>query len=166
MGTMKLRTPSRAAMEDEWQRRATAAAVESARKLIGVDGKIKPGTPIGKLSDYELGWLISTGLCTWISKRAEQAAAQGFDLSIIEEAIRDTGTMPAPWDARAVATILPGLAEVPDIDWSQSLDEWSRETMVRFLCAAFDLIKQAVAAREAGGTITQPQPELNDATGI
>jgi hypothetical protein len=66
MGKVKMRAPMRSAIEVEWQRQATAAAVESARKLIGVDGKLKPGTPIGKLSDYELGWIICTGICAWI----------------------------------------------------------------------------------------------------
>jgi hypothetical protein len=138
MGKVKMRAPIRAAIEDEWQRRATAAAIESARKLIGVDGTIKPGTPVGKLSDYELGWIISSGICAWISKRAEQATAEGFSLSVIEEAIRDTGTAPQPWDAGAVATILPKLADAPGIDWSLPLDEWPREMMLTFLCAGFD----------------------------
>jgi hypothetical protein len=158
MGTVKMRAPIRAAIEDEWQRRATAAAIESARKLIGVDGTIKPGTPVGKLSDHELGWIISTGICAWISKRAEQATAEGFSLSVIEEAIRDTGTIPQPWDAGAVATILPKLADVPGIDWSLPLDEWPREMMLTFLCAGFDLVRKAMAARDAGGTITRPHP--------
>jgi hypothetical protein len=100
------------------------------------------------------------GICAWISKRAQQATAEGLQLSVVEEAIRNTGTSPAPWDAGAVATILPDLADVPDIDWSLSVNDWPSETMIRFLCAAFDLIRRAVAARDAGGTITQPT-ELN-----
>lgn len=166
MGKVKMRAPMRSAIEAEWQRQATAAAVESARKLIDVDGKLKPGTPIGKLSDYELGWIICTGICAWISKRAEQATAEGFNLSVVEEAIRDTGNTPQPWDAGAVAAILPDLADVPGIDWSLSLNEWPREMMLTFLCAGFDLVRQAMAARDAGGTITQPQPEHDDAIGI
>jgi len=164
MGKMTLRKPTLAAVEDEWQRRATAAAIESARKLLG--GTIPLGTPVGNLSDYELGWIVMTGICAWISKRAEQATAEGFNLSVVEEAIRNTGTTPAPWDTGAVTTILPDLADVPGIDWTLRLNDWSRETMVRFLCAAFDLIRQAMAARDAGGTITRPAPELNDAIGF
>src|SRR5260221_453881 len=131
----KVMTKPWKASEDEWQRRATAAATESARKVIG--GAVPPGTPVGKLSDYELGWLVMAGVCAWISKRAEQASAEGFNLSVVEEAIRETGTTPAPWDAGAVATILPDLADVPGIDWMLPLNDWPRETMVRFLCAAF-----------------------------
>jgi len=124
------------------------------------------GTPVGKLSDSEWGWLFSAALFAWISKRAEQASAEGFNLSVVEEAIRETGTYPAPWDAGAVATILPDLADVPGIDWMLPLNDWPRETMVRFLCAAFDLIRQAMAARDAGGTITRPQTQLNDGIGF
>ena len=164
MGQMKLTKPRLAAVEDEWQRRATAAAIESARKVIG--GAVPPGTPVGKLSDHELGWLVMTGICTWISKRAEQASAEGFNLATVEEAIRNTGQSPAPWDAGAVATILPDLADVPGIDWSLPPNDWPRETMVRFLCAALDLIRQAMAARDAGGTITRPRTVLNDAVGL
>ena len=78
MGRVKMRAPTRAAIEDEWQRQATAAAIKSARKVIGVDGKLKPGTPVGKLSDYELGWIISSGICAWISKRAELTEPKQF----------------------------------------------------------------------------------------
>jgi hypothetical protein len=164
MGKMKLTKPTLASVEGERQRRATAAAIESARKVIG--GAVPPGTPVGKLSDYELGWLVMAGICAWISKRAEQASAEGFNLAVVEEAIRNTGTTPAPWDAGVMATILPDLAEVPGIDWSLPLNDWSRDLVVHFLCAAFDLIRQAMAARDAGGTIIQPAPELNDAVGF
>ena len=48
-----------------------------------------------------------------------------------------TGLEPDPWDAGAVAAILPELADAcPDIDWSQPLAAWPRETMVEFLLAA------------------------------
>jgi hypothetical protein len=164
MGQMKLTKPTLAAIEDEWQRKATSAAIESARKVIG--GAVPRGVPVGKLSDYELGWLVMAGICAWISTRAAQASAEGFNLAVVEEAIRNTGTTPAPWDAGAVAATLPDLADVPGIDWMLPLNDWPRETMVRFLCAAFDLIRQAMAARDAGGTITRPQTELNDAIGF
>jgi hypothetical protein len=165
MGALKTSPPRRSAIEDEYQRQATAAAIESARKIIG--GAVPAGVPVGKLSDYELGWLVIAGICAWISKRAEQACAEGFQLSVIEAAILETGTSPAPWDAGAVATILRNLADIPDIDWNLPLTQWPRETMVRFLCAAFDLIRQAMAARDAaGGIITGPEPVLNDAIGL
>ena len=161
----KMTPPRRAAVEDEWQRKATAAAIESARKTIG--GAVPTGVPVGKLSDHELGWLVMSGICAWISKRAEQACAEGFNLSVAEEFIRETGTTPRPWDAGAVATILPNLAEVDGIDWSLSLNDWSQEKMIRFLCAAADLIRQATAARDAvDKPLTRPEPVLNDGIGL
>jgi hypothetical protein len=38
--------------------------------------------------------------------------------------------------------------------------------VLSFLCAGFDLVKQAMAAHDAGGTLTQPQPELNNVLGF
>jgi hypothetical protein len=84
---------SPSALEDEWQRRATAAAIEAARKVVKVDGVIPPGTPIGRLGDVEWGWLIAAVLFAWISTRAEHAAAEEIDT---EQAIRLTGLDPNP----------------------------------------------------------------------
>jgi hypothetical protein len=63
MGKVKA---SATAIEDELQRQATAAAIESARKIIG--GAVPAGTPVGKLSDIELGWLVMAGIFTWIQQ--------------------------------------------------------------------------------------------------
>jgi hypothetical protein len=164
LGKVRLTPPSRTAVDGEWQRKAHAAAVESARKCIG--GAVPAATPVGRLSDYELGWLAAAAICAWISTRAAQASAEGFDLSVAEEFIRETGTTPRPWDAGAVETILGDLAAVPDIDWSKSLNEWPKDVMVRFLCAALDLMRQAIAARDAiDNPITSPEPVLNDGIG-
>jgi hypothetical protein len=146
-----MRKPTLAAIEDNWLRRATAAAIESARK-IATGGTIPTGTPVGRLSDSEWGWLFAAMLFAWIGKRAEQATAEGRD---VEAVIRDSGLDPDPWDAGAVTTILPELAEVPGIDWTLPLNNWPRETMVHFLCAAFTLLRRAVTARDLGGGITQ-----------
>jgi hypothetical protein len=42
----RIGVPTPSAMEDVWQRMATAAAIVSARKVIDTDGVIPPGTPI------------------------------------------------------------------------------------------------------------------------
>ena len=56
---------------------------------------------------------------------------------------------PQPWDAGAVAAILPELANAcSDIDWSEPLTEWSRETVVEFLLKAMSLIRKAMIARD------------------
>ncbi len=67
---------SLSAIEDQWQRDATAAAIAAARRVIQADGPIPPGTPVGRLSDTEWGWIVAGVLFAWISKRAEQAAAE------------------------------------------------------------------------------------------
>ena len=145
----KLRTVgqvSPSAIEDEWQRRATAAAIEAARGVVKLDGPIPPAVPIGRLSDMEWGWVLAAMLFAWLSARAEQAAAEQLDT---EQCIRMTALDPEPWDAGAVAAILPDLANAcPDIDWSQPLARWPRDTMVEFLLTGMRLIRRATIARD------------------
>jgi hypothetical protein len=140
--------PSPSAIEDHWQRQATIAAITAARKVIGMDGAIASNTPVGRLSDVEWGWLVAAILFAWIAKRAEQATAEGLDTELV---IRTTGLDPNPWDAGAVATILPKLIDVPDVDWSKPLADWPRESMVAFLTAALNLIRASIIARDLGG---------------
>jgi hypothetical protein len=142
------------AIEDAWQRQATAAAIAAARGVVKHDGPIPPGTPIGRLSDIQWGWIVAAILFAWISIRAEQATTEQLDT---ERTIRMTALDPQPWDAGAVATILPELAAAcPDIDWTQPLGAWPRETMVEFLLVAMQLIRKAMIARDISETgITQ-----------
>jgi hypothetical protein len=146
----KIRNPigqvSLSAIEDQWQRDATAAAIAGARGVVQMDGPIPPGTPIGRLSDAEWGWLVSGVLFAWISKRAEQAAAEQLDT---EQTIRMTALDPQPWDAGAVAAILPDLADAcSELDWSKPLGHWPREDIITFLLKAMPLIRKAVIARD------------------
>src|SRR5262249_5492502 len=129
LGAMKkIRNPigqvSLSAIEDQWQRDATAAAIAAARGVVQMDGPIPPGTPVGRLSDTELGWIISGVLFAWIGKRAEQAAAEQLDT---EQCVRMTALDPQPWDAGAVAAILPQLADACSgkVDWSKPLAQWA-----------------------------------------
>jgi hypothetical protein len=139
---------SLSALEDDWQRRATAAAIEAARQVISAGGPIPPTTPIGRLSDTQWGWIVAAVLFAWISTRAQQAASEEIDS---ERTIRLVALDPQPWDAGAVATILPDLAdESSDIDWSKPLAAWPKETMVEFLLRAMRLIRKAMIARDAG----------------
>jgi hypothetical protein len=135
---------TQSAIEDVWQRKATEVAIAAARGVVKADGPIPPLTPIGRLSDTEWGWIVAAILFGSIRTRAEQAAAEQLDT---EQTIRLTGLDPDPWDAGAVAVILPELANTPGIDWSKPLAEWPRETMVEFLTAALALIRKAVIAR-------------------
>jgi hypothetical protein len=136
---------SPSAIEDQWQRRATTAAIEAARDVITFGGPIPPATPVGRLSDNELGWVLAAMLFAWIRTRAEQAAAEELDT---EQTIRLTGLDPEPWDAGAVAAILPELASTCTIDWSQPLAAWPRDTMIEFLLTAMRLIRKATIARD------------------
>jgi len=135
---------SETALEDEWQRRATAAAIEAARGVVKLDGPIPPGTPIGRLADTEWGWVLAAMLFAWIGKRAEQAACEQLDT---EQTIRLTALDPSPWDAGAVAAILPELAST-SFDWSQPITAWPKDTMVEFLLTAMRLIRKATIARD------------------
>ena len=140
--------------ENEWLDHATAAAIAAARRVVTGDQVIPMNTPIGRLSDVEWGWIVSSMIFAWIGARAEQATVEGLD---VEEAIR-AGVSPDPWDAGAVAAILPKLADAVAIDWSKALSDWSRETMVQFLITALGLIRKALAARDrnnAGVTRTK-----------
>jgi hypothetical protein len=74
-----------------------------------------------------------------------------------------TGLIPDPWDAGAVAAILPQLADLPGIDWGKPLADWSRETMTDFLTKAMALVRQAVIARDhSEHHITQRRPNAAD----
>jgi hypothetical protein len=154
--------------EDEWQRKATTAAIEAARKIVlGPKPIIPMNTPIGRLSDNEWGWVVCAIIFAWIATRAEQATAEGLST---EMAVRLTSLHPDPWDAGAIATILPELAKEP-IDWTRSLADWPRGDMVEFLAVAMGLIQKATIARDlGGGSITRKSTtvetrELNAAAG-
>jgi hypothetical protein len=145
---------------DMWQREATAAGIASMRKMVG-DGAVPADTPIGHLSDEQWGWLLCAGLCSWISTKAAQAVDEGT--AAIEMNIRDTGTAPLAWDAGAVATILPELGTTKGVDWSVPIGAWPKSVMLLFLCAAYELMANAITAHDRGGDITAPQTPLNDA---
>jgi hypothetical protein len=137
--------------EDQWQERATAAAIAAARDVVLDDNAINKNTPVGRLSDLEWGWIVSSVLFAWITARAEQAATEELDT---EQTIRMTGLDRNPWDAGAIAAILPELAEVK-VDWSKPLADWPKETMVEFLLEALRLVRKGMIARDLGGGITR-----------
>jgi hypothetical protein len=138
--------------EDEWQERATAAAIAAARKIVLTDNAaVNKNAPIGRLNDLEWGWIVSAVLFAWITARAEQAAAEELDT---EQVIRMTGLDRNPWDAGAVAAILPELANAK-VDWSRPLSDWPKEIMVDFLLEALRLIRKGMIARDLGAGITR-----------
>jgi hypothetical protein len=135
--------------EDEWGRRATAAAIAAARRIVlGDQAVVNMNSPAGRLNDIEWGWIVSAAIFAWIATRAEQATVEGLDTEIV---IRTATLDPNPWDAGAVATILPKLADVPGIDWSKPLGDRSPQEMISFLTTALGLIRTAIIARDLGG---------------
>jgi hypothetical protein len=149
----KIRFPAKEKIDDIWQRQATEAAIKEARNVVMPGGPIPPGTAIGRLSAMEWGWIVAAVLFAWIKVRAEQATAEGLSSEVL---IHATGRDPEPWDAGAVTSILPELAETPGIDWTKSLTTWPRAEMIEFLVTALNLVRRAVTARDlSGGTITR-----------
>jgi hypothetical protein len=151
MSKLSLSEPSISAIEAVWQRQATAAAIKAARDIIKSGSAIPPGTPIGRLGDTEWGWIAAAIIFAWIGTRAEQAAAEG---RASESAVH----LQEPWDAGAVAAILPDLFETLEesIDWTRPMQDWSREQMIEFMLRAFYLTRNAMTARDVGGgTVTR-----------
>jgi hypothetical protein len=132
--------------EDEWQRKATAAAIAEVRK-IAVDSTPLMNTPVGRLSDLQWGWFIAAGIFGWITTRCEQAIAEGLDQ---EEAVRMTDCSPSPGDIAVVRSILPALADQAGIDWSLPLTAWSKDTMASFVLLVWQLINKAEHALDQG----------------
>jgi hypothetical protein len=154
------------ANEDDWGQRATAAAVAAARNIVlGDDAAVNKNAPVGRLSDVEWGWIISAAIFAWVRTRAEQAATEELDC---EQTIRLTGLDKNPWDAGAIAAILPELARCRGIDWSKPLADWSKETMIDFLLETLRLVRRGMIARDRGDGITRKSTmahRANTATG-
>src|SRR6516162_8941482 len=110
-----LRFPSPSAFENAWLRQATAVAIAAARAMVSSGSAMPPMTPVGRLSNTEWGWIVAAILCAWIRERATQATANG-----VEQLLRQTGLDPDPWDAGAIATVLPELSDAK-VDWNASL---------------------------------------------
>ena len=139
--------------DDEWQRRATDAAIAAARNVVlGDDAAVNKNAPVGRLSVVEWGWIVSAVIFAWIRTRAEQAAAEELN---VEQTIRLTGLDKNPWDAGAIAAVLPELAQCRGVDWSKPLNDWSRETMIEFLLEALRLVRRGMVARDLGDGITR-----------
>jgi hypothetical protein len=156
---------------DRWTKQAFDACIVAGKDLIGDDGPIRPGVPIGRLTTNELGWFVSTIVSTWVRVRSEQAASEGWNY---ERAAHATMLEPDPWLEGAVGSVLPKLAEAcPGLDWSKPVGEWEKNDVVALLIAAFRLIQRALAARDAaenplsapGANPNQTARQLNATTG-
>jgi hypothetical protein len=142
--------------EDEWQRRATAAAIAAVRKVAPDDTPLMR-TPVGELSDLQWGFFIAAAIFGWITTRYQQAIAEGWDPEV--EAVRIADCSPAPNELAVVRSILPALADQAAVDWSQPLSAWSKETMAGFVWLARQLLnKSAQALKESPCKILKKKP--------
>lgn len=158
----KARIASISAENDQWLRRATAASIAAAKDLVAVQGPIRSSTPLGKLSDSEWGWIVSTVIWGWVSTRSEQAAIEGLD---VERAIRVTKLSPDPWDVGAIKAILPELAKsCAGFDWARPASTWTKSELTAFLASAFALIQRATSARDVVETQVAGKPIRADVT--
>jgi hypothetical protein len=157
-----LQLPSPSVIEDAWLRQATAAAIAAAGAVASA-GAVPPMTPVGRLSDVEWGWIVASILFAWIKERATQATSNGLNGQSVEKWIQKTGLDPDPWDAGAVACVLPELAGTK-VDWSAPLAELSRDEMIEFLGAAYNLISGAMLARDLGEKGITRQPPTGPTT--
>jgi hypothetical protein len=132
--------------EDEWQAKATEAAIAAARK-IALGSAPLMNTPVGRLTDLQWGYIVTATIFGWIRTRCEQAIAEGIDQ---EEAVRMTRLSPSPCDIAAITSVLPMLADQARIDWSLPLSAWTKDTMTNFLLLAWRLINKAELARDVG----------------
>jgi hypothetical protein len=130
-----------------WLGKATAAAIEAARKIALNSSGLPMMTPVGRLSDAQWGWIVTAVIFAWVQTRTEQAIAEGLDQ---EQAVRLTGLSPDPCDIAVVAAILPELADKAGVDWSLPLQAWSKDTMSSFLFLAWYLLNKAETARDHG----------------
>jgi len=146
-------------IEADWDQKATQSAIDAARAIFNMDGGINPRAAISSLSNIEWGWIVAAAIFGWIETKAKQAVAEGcgYDTAIRTMAHRD----PAPWEAGAVATILPALGEMQGVDWTKPVGDWSKDQIVSFAWQIHRLTDQALATRDEGArdkivqTITQ-----------
>jgi hypothetical protein len=146
-------------LEDEWQAKATEAAIAGARKIAATLGA---SMPIGRLSDLNWGMIVTAVIFAWIEVRVRQAISEGHDQ---EACVRATGLSPDPRDVAVVSSILPELADRAAIDWTLPLHNWSPDTMTNFLLLAWSLIDGAETARDHGPGKILRKTKFNESTG-
>lgn len=149
-------------IEADWDAKATQSAIDAARQVVSEHG-INSRAMISSLSDIEWGWLCAASIFAWIKTKAEQAVAEGisYEVAIRTMAHRD----PAPWEAGAVASILPSLGDLKGVDWSKPIGEWSKDAIVSFAWQIHRLTDEALAKRDEGARdkivqrLSQPETE-------
>lgn len=134
----------------DWDVRATAGAIAACKDVIG-PGVINPRATIGSLSDVEWGWITAAAIFAWIKTRSQQAVAEGtnYDASIRTMHNQD----PAPWEAGAIETILPILAQM-SLPWGNAIGSWPKSAMIKFCHRVHTLSAEALKSRDKGSADT------------
>jgi hypothetical protein len=136
-------------IEADWDARASQAAVDAAREVIGAEG-INGRAMISSLSEIELGWICAAAIFAWIKTKSHQATAEGIGY---ETAIRTMPQRdPAPWEAGAVSTILPALGNLKGVDWNAPVTAWPKDAVIAFAWQIHKLTDAALAARDEGAS--------------
>lgn len=140
--------------EAEWMAKATQSAIDAMRDVISEHG-VNSRASVGSLSDLEMGWFACAAIFAWIKTKAEHAVAEGVGYD--EKIMFMPDYFPEPWDAGAVASILPALADLKGIPWHKPIGEWSSKEVIRFTWNAYFLIERAIRHRSEGaeGKLTQ-----------
>lgn len=142
--------------ENDWLQRASAAAIAGARKVGLEEGSIRI-TPVERLNASQWGWIIEAAIFAWVTTRCQQAIAESLDQ---EEAVRLIDRSPSPSEVAVVQAILPMLCDQAKIDWSRPLSGWDKNAMTNFLLLAWQLIRQAEAARDHSMEETTQRSEI------
>jgi hypothetical protein len=148
-------------IEADWDVRATQAAIDAAKEVIS-GGDINARASLGSLSEIEWGWIAAACVFAWIKTKSMQATAEGIGYDVAIRTLR--GRDPEPWEAGAVATVLPVLADL-DMPWGDPIGAWSKDHMTGFAWHCHKLVDAALAARDEGATdkvvhrLSQPEVE-------
>jgi hypothetical protein len=134
------------AIEDEWSRKATQAAIEAARSVT-TDASMNGRAPISSISDVQWGWIVCAAIFAWIKTKAQQAVQEGVGY---DTPIRFMpGTM-QPWEAGAVEAILPSLGGLPGVDWNKPLADFDKGEMVSLAWNISSLVAHSLVAQAQG----------------
>jgi hypothetical protein len=148
-------------IEADWDVRATQAAIDAAKEVVS-GGDINARASLGSLSEIEWGWIAAACVFAWIKTKAMQATTEGIGYDVAIRTLK--GRDPEPWEAGAVATVLPGLADL-SLPWGEPIGGWSKENMTSFAWHCHKLVDASLAARDEGASdkvvqrLSQPEVE-------
>lgn len=133
-------------IEADWDVKATQSAIDAAKAVVS-GGDINARASLGSLGEIEWGWIAAACVFAWIKTKAMQATTEGIGYDVAIRTLK--GRDPAPWEAGAVATVLPALADL-SLPWDRPIGSWGRDDVTAFAWHSHRLVDAALAAREEG----------------